>query len=95
MARRLPVAITAAAAIALTFLLQEWNGRLVLPPEVTHTPVAVRTIPAMPELGSVVTRISDPASQQLEAARYAYLDQDAQRLTRYMIDQIDVLPSRP
>lgn len=92
---RLLVAIAAAAALALAFLLHDWNGQPVASPVVIQTPAGVRTLPAIPELGNVVTRISDPATERLEAARYAYLDQDAQRLTRYMIHQIDVLPSRP
>jgi hypothetical protein len=93
---RWPIAAVFAAAIALMFLLHDRHGRLLPLPPSPPSPsnVVADAFPPLPEIGPAVATISDPAVQQINSARYAYLDQDAQRFTHFMIDQIDVLPTQ-
>jgi hypothetical protein len=81
---RWPITGALAASIALAFLLHPWKSATV--------PIS---LPPRQAVAAVVATLLDPATQRLQAARYAYLDKDAQRLTRYVIDQVDVLPARP
>lgn len=89
---RWPIAAALAAAVALMFFLHDWHGQsLPLP---VHPKVVADPFPPLPEIGPAVATISDPAVQRIDSAKYAYLDQDAQRFTHFMIDQIDVLPTQ-
>lgn len=60
-------------------------------PVVVHPPVPAH----LPELDVDLARLSDPAVEQLRAARYAYLDRDARSLAGFFSRQLDVLPPTP
>jgi hypothetical protein len=47
----------------------------------------------LPPFDTALASALAPAGEQLGQGRFAYLDQDAQRFTRFVADQFDVLPT--
>lgn len=89
-----PIAAAVAAAMVLIFFWHEWHGQSTPLPAPGHSNFVADPFPPLPEIGAAIATISDPAVKQIDSAKYAYLDQDAQRFTHFMIDQIDVLPTQ-
>jgi hypothetical protein len=86
--------LAAAASVALLLMFHPWTA----PTHVAHVdhptpiPPTPRNVP-VPQFALAVDSVTGQASEQLDNARFAYLDQDAKHLARFMMHQMDVLPS--
>jgi hypothetical protein len=60
-------------------------------PETRLSPAS--PVPSLPSLDTALASALEPASEQLGEGRFAYLDRDAQRLTRFVADQFDLRPT--
>jgi hypothetical protein len=86
--------LAAAASVALLLMFHPWTTPIPVahvdhPAPVTPTPHSV----PVPQFALVMDSVTGHASEQLDNARFAYLDQDAKHLARFMMHQMDVLPS--
>ena len=86
--------LAAAASVALLLMFHPWTTPTSVvqvdhPAPVVPTP---RSVP-VPQFALAVDSLTGQASEQLDNARFAYLDQDARHLARFMMHQMDVLPS--
>jgi len=96
--RRFIAPLAAAAAILLAvglFATLHWRPR----PLAANAPQrqdssAIAQLPTLPSIDFFAS-VAEPTGQRVLEARFAYLDRDAQRLTRYLANQLDVLPSAP
>lgn len=87
-----PLGLAAVAAcLAVALLL----GRLWMEPsnqgalESKNDPIDVSLVPSF----DAVLNTTKPIQQQLKEARFGYVDQDARRLTQFVMNQLDVFPS--
>jgi hypothetical protein len=86
-------ALAAAASIALLLMLHFRPAQV----SVSHIvdPTAVHPMPPhvpVPQFALVTNIGTFPGLEQLDDARYAYLDKDARHLAQFMMHQMDVLP---
>jgi hypothetical protein len=88
------IALAAAASVALLLMLHPWSASTNTT-QVTHPSPVVVTQPhlPLPQFVTVIDSVTTPASEQLDNARFAYLDRDAKHLTEFMMRRVDVLPS--